>query len=448
MKGKLKIFVKILILVILMGYFSFNIVQSTLATSANKKPNVIVIIERDGKISQEGNLFDGFLYPSTVMQAEKGIGTISGVIRISNQYKKIDVNNIAIGLKDFEIKNNYSKEKAFDSFLKNITLKIEKGKLFSFGNTIIDTSLINILYEQGSDKYKGYVLEKEESFSIDKDTSIDFRYTLHMVPEAGNELQAVTAYMPIYINLMGTIIDDGGKDKDDARDEIEIIDEPVPLGILNTKDHIQYIQGYPDGTVRPEGLITREEVAAVFYRLLEAEYKRGILTLVQDFSDVESSRWSIKHVATLENGNIINGYPDGSFRPNNYISRAELATISSRFDKLSPSEDNLFSDIGGHWASKYINSAAIKGWVNGYPDGNFKPDQYITRAEFVTLVNNVLGRKVHRKDILSEAKTFPDLIDTSWYYEAMMEAVNSHLYIRLEDSYEEWLEIYYPTLDM
>ena len=128
--------------------------------------------------------------------------------------------------------------------------------------------------------------------------------------------------------------------------------------------------------------------------------------------------------------------------------RAELATIASRFDNLSPFESNSFSDVDGHWANKYINSSAKKGWVNGYPDGSFKPDQYITRAEFVTLVNNVLERRVHKENILENARAFPDLLESKWYYEAMQEAINSHLYIRLEDTVEQWEEIVYPQVDM
>lgn len=452
MKFKVRNIIKILIITLLVSYFSFNLAQSTFAINQNKSPNVIVTINSNGSISQEGNLFDGQLYPATEEQAEKGIGSISGVIRISNQFKKINVENMAIGLKNLAIKNNYSENEVFESFLRNIRLKIEKGVLFSFNKTIIDyTRLENILYKQDSDKYKGYVLETKDKFSIARGETIDLRYTLQMVPEAGNELEAITAYMPIYINLMENIVDDGGGDDDDDNgngDKVEVIDEPVPEAQLNKNDHIQYIQGYPDNTVRPEGLITREEVSAVFYRLLETEYKWRMLTLVEGFKDVESNRWSVKHIATLANGSIINGYPDGSFRPSRYITRAELATIASKFDKLSPSESNLFSDISGHWASKYINSAALKGWINGYPDGTFKPDQYITRAEFVTLVNNVLERRVHKEHILPDANKFPDLSETMWYYEAMMEAINSHICIRLEDTYEQWTEIYYPNLDM
>lgn len=231
---------------------------------------------------------------------------------------------------------------------------------------------------------------------------------------------------------------------------VEIPDEEIPAGLpqLNKEDHFQYIQGYPDGTVKPLAYITRDEVAAVFYRLLDKDYRESIKTETHDFSDVVADRWSNRYIATLANGGIVTGYEDGTFRPGNYITRAEMAVIASRFDKLTPFESDQFSDIAGHWANKYINSAAAKGWIKGYSDGTFKPDQYITRAEFVTLVNNVLGRKVTKGEILPDAKKFPDLPEDAWYYEAMMEAINSHYYYRLEDDTEDWTEIYYPDLDM
>ncbi|MDY0235575.1 MAG: S-layer homology domain-containing protein, partial [Gudongella sp.] len=230
----------------------------------------------------------------------------------------------------------------------------------------------------------------------------------------------------------------------------ETIDEEIPetLPELNREDHFQYIQGYPDNTVRPEGKVTREEVAAVFYRLLANDYRETIKTSAQGFNDVNESRWSAKHIATLANGKIVDGYLDGSFKPGKYITRAELATIASRFDNLSPFESNSFSDVEGHWANEYINSAAQKGWLNGYPDGTFKPNQEITRAEFVTLVNNVLERRVQKENILENSKVFPDLGEDKWYYEAMEEAINSHFYTRLEDSFEKWEEIYFPEIDM
>lgn len=246
--------------------------------------------------------------------------------------------------------------------------------------------------------------------------------------------------------------DDGGGNTDPDPDpgEIEVPDEEIPgdLPQLNTKDHFQYIQGYVDGTVKPEGNIRRDEVAAVFYRLLDGEYRESIKTSSHKFSDVTASQWANTHIATLAKGGIIKGHLDGTYKPAKYISRAELAVIASRFDNLSDSESDKFTDIEGHWANSYINSAAERGWVKGYTDGTFKPNQYITRAEFVTLVNNVLERRVRRSDILPGARQFPDLPENEWYYEAMMEAVNSHYFERLEDDYERWTEIYYHELEM
>nr|AIE77274.1 cellulosome-anchoring protein [uncultured bacterium pBIO2079] len=235
-----------------------------------------------------------------------------------------------------------------------------------------------------------------------------------------------------------------GEDSDSSQ---TVIVDPIPP-TLNKEEHFAYIIGYPENVVRPERFITREEVATVFYRLLDEDYRATIKTTVNDFPDVGMDRWSSKYIATLANGGIIVGYPDKSFRPHNSITRAEVATIASKFDKLSIMDTNKFSDVSGHWAKGYINSAVEKGWINGYPDNIFKPDQYITRAEFVTLVNNVLERCVHREDILPEAKQFPDLEIESWYYEAMQEAINSHYYNRKADTYEEWLQIYYPDLEM
>ncbi len=255
----------------------------------------------------------------------------------------------------------------------------------------------------------------------------------------GGEIDVTGNYAITYIDGTLTV----------TREPYEPIDDPeIPLTpVLNKEDHFAYIHGYPDNTVRPEGNITREEVAAVFFRLLEANYRDSIRATVSRFPDVHVDRWSSKHIATLAVGAILEGYPDGTFRPGNYITRAELATIAARFDELSFLETNVFPDVEGHWAEKYINSAAKKGWVEGYPDGTFKPDQYITRAEFVTLVNRVLERRVRAENILPKAREFPDLKSSKWYYEAMQEAINSHLFEREPDGYETWLEITDPGLE-
>ncbi|MGE4214707.1 MAG: S-layer homology domain-containing protein [Anaerotignaceae bacterium] len=227
-------------------------------------------------------------------------------------------------------------------------------------------------------------------------------------------------------------------------EEVTIIEDPAVAlqDGLETIDHYAYVFGYEDGTVRPENKVTREEVATIFYRLLTDGTRDALFTREQDFPDVQKSRWSNVAIATLLNGNIVSGYPDSEFKPGNYITRAEFAAIVAKFDNLSYSGDSQFNDINGHWAANYINSAALKGWINGYPDGSFQPDAYITRAEAITLINAVLGRQVDEDGLLPEAKYWSDNTADKWYYEAIMEATNSHDYEgESESDVETWTSI-------
>ncbi|WP_213510417.1 MucBP domain-containing protein [Paenibacillus macerans] len=210
---------------------------------------------------------------------------------------------------------------------------------------------------------------------------------------------------------------------------------------LETENHYDYINGYPDGTVKPLNNITREEVAAIFYRLLDDESRSAYLKTGNSFSDVGNTRWSNKHISTMENAGIITGYPDGIFKPGQYITRAEFAAIASRFDKLDERQNDTFTDITGHWAEKYIASAANKGWIKGYTDGTFKPDQYITRAEAAKFINSVLNRKVDKDGIHKDTKQWPDNISSMWYYYDILEATNHHEYSRSESGVEVWSEI-------
>ncbi|WP_259391941.1 MucBP domain-containing protein [Paenibacillus thiaminolyticus] len=210
---------------------------------------------------------------------------------------------------------------------------------------------------------------------------------------------------------------------------------------LETEHHYSYINGYPDGTIKPENLISREEVAAIFYRLMDDESRANYLTDKNAFSDVASSRWSNKHISTMEHAGIIAGYQDGTFKPGRSITRAEFAAIASRFDKLNEEANDMFSDVAGHWAEKYIMSAANKGWIKGYPNGTFKPNQYITRAEAMAFINSMLNRKVKADDIHEDAKQWPDNKPGKWYYADVIEATNHHEYTRNEDGYEVWTAI-------
>lgn len=239
---------------------------------------------------------------------------------------------------------------------------------------------------------------------------------------------------------------DSGNSSDNGSDfgeEVTILDEEVPLADgLNMIDHFAYIFGYTDGTVKPTNKISREEVAAIFYRLLSDDTRATMRSTTQDFPDVSSQRWSNTSIATLANGSVISGYPGGEFKPDNAITRAEFAVIVSKFDNLSTTDTNQFSDIDNHWAKDFINSAALKGWINGYPDGTFRPNEYITRAEAVTLINSVLNRKVSKEGLLENARYWSDNNKDAWYYEAVMEATNSHDYTReTPDGAETWTAI-------
>lgn len=225
---------------------------------------------------------------------------------------------------------------------------------------------------------------------------------------------------------------------------------------LNTKDHYGYIIGYPvdyytgqpttDQTkkpVRPEGKITRAEVATIYFRMLTDESRTKFWSQSSGYSDVKAGDWFNNAVSTLSNAGIIAGYEDGSFRPNGYITRAEFATIAARFFDVTYNGKDLFPDISGHWAKDYINQAANKGFVNGYEDGTFKPDRNITRAEAVTLVNRTLDRHPDKSHFTKDMLVWPDNMDqTKWYYADMQEATNSHTYQMKENSdktkYENW----------
>lgn len=211
-----------------------------------------------------------------------------------------------------------------------------------------------------------------------------------------------------------------------------------PLPKLETSYHYNYINGYPDGKIKPENRISREEVAVIFYRLMENGTRANFLKSTNSYKDIAEKRWSNRHISTMENAGIVKGYPDGSFLPERPITRAEFAAIASRFDKLNEQANTMFSDISGHWAEKYIVSAANKGWIKGYKDGTFKPNQYITRAEAMAFINSVLNRKVQKDNIHKDAKKWPDIAPANWYYSDVMEATHYHDYHRIKDDFESW----------
>ena len=234
----------------------------------------------------------------------------------------------------------------------------------------------------------------------------------------------------------------GGGHRPKPKPTVEIPDDDA-LGLNNT-DHFAYIVGYGNGEVQPQNSITRAEVAAIFFRLLEDGIRSENFTHQNDFSDVAADAWYCSSVSTLSRMGIIAGYPDGTFRPNAPITRAEFAAIATRFDNNGDKTPVNFTDIIGHWAEGEITVAANHGWVSGYGDDTFRPQNQITRAETMSLVNRVLKRLPETPaDLLPDMITWTDNADTSsWYYLPVQEATNSHYYEFKENSkHEKWTEL-------
>ena len=223
---------------------------------------------------------------------------------------------------------------------------------------------------------------------------------------------------------------------------VEIEDDDA-LG-LNTTDHFAYIVGYGNGEVRPQNNITRAEVATIFFRLLTDDVRDENLTKTNRYSDVTRADWYNTAVSTLSSMGIITGYPDGTFRPNAAITRAEFAAIAARFDSNGDKTTAKFSDIATHWAKDEISIAYNNGWITGYPDGTFGPQRDITRAETMTLVNRVLNRQPETEDdLLPNMTVWTDNANpNAWYYLAVQEATNSHYYkFKTNSQYEKWTEL-------
>ncbi len=232
------------------------------------------------------------------------------------------------------------------------------------------------------------------------------------------------------------------EDKTKPETEPETKTEASIEELFNTAEHKAYVFGYEDGMVHPEDNITRAEATVIFYRLLTDAARTKYAAYINDFTDVNIADWFNDGVSTMSNGSFVNGYPDGTFRPNDAITRAEMATLISNFDNLYEMAANTFFDVSGHWAEKYISLAVAKGWMSGYPDGTFRPDQPITRAETMSMINRMLGRSVDAYGLHIDAKQWMDNTEDKWYYYTVLEATNSHDYERVAGA-EIWTVIRY-----
>ena len=206
---------------------------------------------------------------------------------------------------------------------------------------------------------------------------------------------------------------------------------------LNTSDHFAYVQGYPDGTVKPTGNITRAETAAILFRLMDEGSRKTYYSTKSGFRDVATGSWYNTYVATLNNAGVITDSSNGYFRPNEAITRAELAAMLANFTETAGAA-NYFNDVSArYWAANAIAICAKLGWITGYPDGSFRPDRNVTRAELMAMINRATGRAPKSADaFLPGMKTWSDNTADKWYYLDVQEATNSHSYT-VKDS-EKW----------
>ena len=211
---------------------------------------------------------------------------------------------------------------------------------------------------------------------------------------------------------------------------------------LNGDDHYAYVIGYSDGNVRPNANVSRAETATIFFRLLKSDIRDGNLTADNGFSDVSDGQWHNKAISTMAKLGIVKGRRADNFDPDASITRAEFAAICARFNTKPVENSGSFSDISGHWAENEIERAAAFGWISGYPDGTFRPDARITRAEAMTMINRVLCRMPQSKsDLLDSMVTWPDNKPSDWHYLAVQEATNSHDFDRKGEVGESWTKL-------
>lgn len=232
-------------------------------------------------------------------------------------------------------------------------------------------------------------------------------------------------------------------DKEDAKEHTssdQTIQKDVPT--LNKENHFAYMSGYLDGTFKPNQNITRAEVAVMFSRLIDEDFDSDNYETTS-FLDVAEDEWYSDRIGYIESLGIINGYPDSTFRPNAPITRAEFATVAANFDDLKETGGVYFSDLpAGHWAKNFVEMAYNRGWISGYPDGTIKPDRYITRAEVVSVVNRMIERKADTSYISfnkDDIKNFTDVDESNWAYYDIMEACNGHYY-EMDDA-EIWTSL-------
>ncbi len=351
----------------------------------------------------------------TVKAANMSGGSAVIRLRVQDDHTDINVDDVT-----------ESEEAAYQKLLETATLTVKDGDTV-LGNDSLAAGVSLGIFRDGDSK--------------------DLTVTLELPMEAGNELQGLTAgvawiFTATYIEPTPDPTPD--PDPDPTPD-------PDPEPPVLTKDHYAYIIGYPDGTVQPMGDITRAEVATIFFRLLTNESRNQYWSRSNRFTDVNEGDWYNNAISTLTNAKILDGYPDGTFQPNGKITRAEFTKIAASFFEKTGATENPFTDVSEEdWFYSYVLNGYDSGIISGYQEDDgtltFRPNNYITRAEAMAIVNRTIGRAPDKEHFLPDMKTWVDNPESEWYYEDVQEATNSHDYNMMneesvEDRYEIWTKM-------
>ncbi len=382
--------------------------------------------------------------------------TVTGDGFVEGEGATYDVTGTITNVGETENKFTYTLNEGTKAGNYDITTKLGKLTIKPVAEvTVTIKGNTKTVYYNGKEQsVKGYTvsidnnLYKEADFALKNDAKAEAKgtkvgtYPMGLTKESFENTNKNFTNVVFVVNDGYLEITRSGGHHPHPKPTVEIEDDDA-LG-LNTTDHFAYIVGYGNGEVRPQNNITRAEVATIFFRLLTDDVRDENLTKTNRYSDVAATSWYNTAVSTLSSMGIITGYPDGTFRPNAAITRAEFAAIAARFDSNGDKTTAKFSDIATHWAKDEISIAYNNGWITGYPNDTFGPQRDITRAETMTLVNRVLNRQPETEDdLLPNMTVWTDNANpNAWYYLAVQEATNSHYYkFKTNSKYEKWTEL-------
>jgi hypothetical protein len=323
----------------------------------------------------------------------------TGTLRLNNNHtERVRVNSLGLSM---ELLNDRAEiiapgEPLYDTFAKNMKLTIKRGRLLVFSHTVFDGSFFDLLYRIGDETYRGYALPEKVKFNIDENGSVDLEYTVHMDEEAGNDMQGLKATVAFLVNMD----ENPAPEHKDRNNNNELVEEPLEEYPDIGSHWAQYcitallqhgiIHGYPDGTIRPDNYITRAEAAVLVANALKLGEKEGTLPYVDPIP-----AWAQGYILSATEKDVFEGYPGNVFNPDSYITREEMAAVLIRaFDKKAKESTALtFEDREdiGEWAQGYVKAGVDSGIITGYPDNTFKPKDSVTRAEAFTMICKLLG---------------------------------------------------------